>query len=118
MNNLLRNLLRLAEYSFTDIDFEWEQLTEAEKQILSKDDMEEIKRLVELKNRPLPEFDDLEISVRTYNNLTKNNVTTTEQILDLGWQGLRRIKHFGRKQCNDVAEALLMFDVRLPEGEH
>ena len=47
MMPLLTKLLRHAEYSFKDIDFEWEQLTDAEKKIFSKDDMAEIKIIVD-----------------------------------------------------------------------
>jgi len=46
-DELLTKLLLHAEYSFTDIDFEWGMLTEKERDILTREDMEEIKNGIE-----------------------------------------------------------------------
>lgn len=64
MTDLTNKLLRLAEYSFTDIGYDWGQLTEKEREILSAEDMEEIKRLVDKMHQTFPAMDEAEKALR------------------------------------------------------
>lgn len=54
MTDLLTKLLRHAEYSFTDIGFDWGKLTVREKDILTREDMAEIKARIDKLNAPAP----------------------------------------------------------------
>lgn len=49
---------------------------------------------------------ELELSIRAYNCLISNGITTLRGAVDLGQDGLLRLPNFGRKSLNELNEML------------
>jgi len=65
----------------------------------------------------LKQIDELELSVRSYNCLKGANISTIGELLKYDKDSLMKIKNFGKKSLNEIAEKLSVYNLNLVEGK-
>jgi DNA-directed RNA polymerase subunit alpha len=94
--------------------------------------VQECSRIAEIGRRPLPGSEDapalgsaklldapieeLDLPMRAYNSLKRNNITKIGQLLALGDDELLRMRNFGKKSLDEMKERLALRGFIVPES--
>ena len=62
-------------------------------------------------------IEELDLPMRAYNSLKRNNIVKVGQLLQLKDEDLLRMRNFGKKSLDEMKERLLMRGFILPESE-
>ena len=62
-------------------------------------------------------IEDLDLPMRAYNSLKRNNIVKVGQLLQLSDDDLLRMRNFGKKSLDEMKERLRMRGFILPETE-
>ncbi|MGZ6339862.1 MAG: DNA-directed RNA polymerase subunit alpha C-terminal domain-containing protein, partial [Candidatus Limnocylindrales bacterium] len=62
-------------------------------------------------------IEELDLSMRAYNSLKRNNIVKVGQLLQLSDDDLLRMRNFGKKSLDEMKERLRMRGFILPESE-
>jgi DNA-directed RNA polymerase subunit alpha len=62
-------------------------------------------------------IEELDLPMRAYNSLKRNNIVKVGQLLQLSDDELLRMRNFGKKSLDEMKERLRMRGFLVPEGE-
>jgi DNA-directed RNA polymerase subunit alpha len=62
-------------------------------------------------------IEELDLPMRAYNSLKRNNIVKVGQLLQLKDEDLLRMRNFGKKSLDEMKERLVMRGFLLPESE-
>ena len=113
----LRDQLRSLYWRINEMQLDLEKFMEADTRhrtrlMLEKARAEHRERLGDLCGTPI---DDLNLTVRSHNVLTSNNIHTVEQLVKHTERDLFKMENMGRKSINEVKEVLASMNLKLKE---
>ncbi|HEX5395957.1 MAG TPA: DNA-directed RNA polymerase subunit alpha, partial [Candidatus Limnocylindria bacterium] len=92
---------------------EFSRFTEIGRRQQSEGDVPSAPASANLLDAPIEELD---LSMRAYNSLKRNNITKIGQLLALGDDELLRMRNFGKKSLDEMRERLALRGFTIPEG--